>query len=74
VGPEHIYVPTSRGIFDLDPANGDIRRIFRGADRESGAARLLLAGDKLIAISDTAVTAYPIERAKTPKITSRNSQ
>jgi outer membrane protein assembly factor BamB len=74
VGPEHIYVPTSRGIFDLDPANGDIRRIFRGADRESGAARLLLAGDKLISISDTAVTAYPIERAKAPKITSRNSQ
>jgi outer membrane protein assembly factor BamB len=71
---DHIYVPTARGIFDIDPANGDIRRIFRGADRDSGAARLILAGDKLISISDTAVTAYTIERAKVPKITSRTSQ
>jgi outer membrane protein assembly factor BamB len=71
---DHIYVPTARGIFDIDPSNGDIRRIFRGADRDSGAARLILAGDKLIAISDTAVTAYTIERPKVPKITSRTPQ
>lgn len=69
--PEHLYVPTARGIFDIDPANGDIRRIFRGADRDSGAARLLVAGDKLIAISDTAVTAYSIQRTKPARLTSK---
>lgn len=68
---EHLYVPTSRGIFDIDPANGDIRRIFRGADRDSGAARLILAGDKLIAVSDTTVTAYPVKRTKPAQLTSK---
>ncbi|HKD37670.1 MAG TPA: PQQ-binding-like beta-propeller repeat protein, partial [Pirellulales bacterium] len=72
--PDHVYVPTSRGIFDLDPGNGDIRRVFRGADRESGSARLLLAGDKLISMSDTAVTAYPVQRAKPAKVSSQPSQ
>jgi outer membrane protein assembly factor BamB len=72
--PDHVYVPTSRGIFDLDPANGDIRRVFRGADRESGSSRLLLAGDKLISMSDTALTAYSVQRAKPTKVTSRPSK
>lgn len=56
--PEHIYLATSRGIFDIDPADGGVRRIFRGADRDSSGGRLLLAGDKLIVVSDGAVTAY----------------
>ncbi len=72
--PEHVYVPTSRGIFDLDPATGDIRRVFRGADRESGSSRLLLAGDELISISDSAVTAYQVQRAKPAKVTARPSK
>ena len=42
VCPHDVYVPTARGIYDIDPANGDIRRVFRGADREAGAGRLLL--------------------------------
>ncbi|HEV3418115.1 MAG TPA: PQQ-binding-like beta-propeller repeat protein [Pirellulales bacterium] len=74
VCPEHVFVPTARGIFDIDPANGDIRRVFRGADRESGLCRLLLAGDKLIAISDTAVTAYPIQREKATKLSSQTTK
>ena len=69
--PEHIYMPTARGIFDIDPRNGDIRRVFRGADRESNGGRLLVAGDKLISITDMAVTAYPIGSAKPPKIISQ---
>ena len=74
VCPDHIYVPTARGIFDLDPANGDIRQVFRGADRDSSGGKLLVAGDKLIYVSDTAVTAYPIQRAKPTKTTSRARQ
>ena len=61
--PRHIYVSSSRGIYDVDPASGDIRRIFRGADRDTGGGRLFLAGDKLISITDTAVTAYPVEQS-----------
>ncbi len=64
VCPGHIFVPTARGVFDLDPANGNTRGSFRGADRDSRTSRLILAGDKLIAISDMAVTAYKIERPK----------
>ena len=59
--PQHIYVSSSRGIYDVDPASGDIRQIFRGADRDTGGGRLFLAGDKLISITDTAVTAYPVQ-------------
>ena len=56
--PKHIFVPTERGIFDVDPATGDVQRMFRGADRDLGPCRLIVAGDKLIAIGDSAVTAY----------------
>ena len=73
VCPEHIFVPTARGIFDIDPANGDVRRMFRGADRESRPCQLVLAGDQLISISDSAATAYPIAHAKGAKDSTRNN-
>ncbi len=62
--PEHILMPTQRGIFDIDPASGDIRRVLRGADRKSPLRQVLLAGDKIIAISSAAITAYPLEHGK----------
>jgi outer membrane protein assembly factor BamB len=72
--PDHIYVPTARGIFDLDPKNGDVQRVFRGADRDSSGGKLILAGDKLIYVSDTAVTAYKVQRIKPAKINSQARQ
>jgi outer membrane protein assembly factor BamB len=69
---DHIYTATSRGVFDIDPANGNVRRIFRGADREASEGKLLVAGDKLICVSDTAVTAYPIQRVKPRNGTAQN--
>ena len=74
VCPDHIYVPTARGIFDLDPKNGDIQRVFRGADRNSSGGKLLLAGDKLIYVSDAAVTAYLVQRTKPAKLNSQARQ
>ena len=65
---------TARGIFDIDPTNGDIRRVLRGADHESRVCQLVLAGDKLIAIGDTTVTAYPIQRAKVVKLSRRPTE
>jgi outer membrane protein assembly factor BamB len=67
----HIYVASQRGIYDVDSANGDVLHIFRGADREATGGRLYvahLAGtgggspvDELICVTDSAVTAYPLE-------------
>jgi outer membrane protein assembly factor BamB len=71
--PKHIFVPTERGIFDVDPATGDVQRMFRGADRDLGACRLLLVGSKLIAVGDSAVTAYPIQRTAPGKISLRST-
>jgi hypothetical protein len=70
--PDHVYMAKCRGLFDIDPANGGVRRLFRGANRESSGGRLLLAGDKLICVSDTAVTAYPIRQVKPRNHTAQN--
>lgn len=69
--PKHVFVPTARGVFDIDPSDGDVRRIFHGADRAGGACQLILSGDKLVVVSDDAMTAYPIERATAGKISLR---
>ena len=67
VEENHIYVASERGIYDVDPSNGDVLHIFRGADKEASGGRLLVAhgstGDELICVTDTAVTAYPLERS-----------
>lgn len=60
---KHLYVLSSRGIFDIDTANGDTLRIFRGIDREGASGRLYMYGDKLICVTANAVTAYPVEPA-----------
>lgn len=62
----HIYVLTARGIYDVDARNGDILRIFRGANRDAAGGKLFLSGDKLVCVSDTAVTAYSIQRGAAP--------
>ena len=72
--PKHVFVPTDRGIFDIDPANGDVRRVFRGADRASSIGELLLAGNKCIAVSSSAITAYPIQPTDSPKIGLRTTK
>jgi outer membrane protein assembly factor BamB len=63
VEPGHIYVATQRGIYDIDPANGDVLQIYRGAETGSPGGRLLVAGDRLICVTDAAVTAYAVGRA-----------
>jgi len=60
VGPRDIFVASSRGIYDVDRASGDVKQIFRGADRDAAGGRLFVAGDKLICVTDMAVTAYPL--------------
>ena len=64
LGGERLYVFSGRGVFQLDTANGDpAGRPFRGADLESMGGALFRCGDRLVAVSNLAVTAYPLPPA-----------
>jgi outer membrane protein assembly factor BamB len=54
------YVLGMRGVYQVDTRTGDVTRIFRGSDRDAVGGALLVAGDKLITVSNTAITAYPL--------------
>lgn len=61
IGDDRLATFTSRGIFELSKQNGDVVRIFRGADMTSlGGASFVLDG-KYVTISNQAITAYPLE-------------
>jgi outer membrane protein assembly factor BamB len=51
---------TSRGIFELDPQSGRVRRIFRGDDTGSDGGDLYLSGRLLLAVTNRTISAYPI--------------
>ena len=59
VRPDGIWQLTSRGIFEVDPATGQIRRIFRGADPDGSGGDLYLTDRLVLAISNRTITAYP---------------
>ena len=58
---DRIFQFTPRGIYEIDKQNGDIVRLFRGADMDSLGGNLLLTPKALVAVSNLAITAYPIE-------------
>ena len=66
---DRLYVFSSRGVFELDAATGDpARPPFRGADLESLGGALWRCGDRLVSVSNLAVTAYPLSaRAQRPE-------
>lgn len=64
VTADRFYQFTSRGIFELDKANGDTMRLFRGSDLDSLGGMLLMAHGRLLSVSNLAVTAYGFEAAK----------
>lgn len=53
-----IWHLTPRGIFELDPQTGRVRRIVRGADTGAIGGDLLLTDRWLIAVSNRTITAY----------------
>jgi outer membrane protein assembly factor BamB len=63
VRADGLWQLTARGIFEIDPRSGDVRRIFRGKDLGSVGGDLLLAQDWLLAISNRTITAYPRPQA-----------
>jgi outer membrane protein assembly factor BamB len=60
VGAKAVLVFTSRGLFEISKETGDDRReVFRGADVGAAGGTILSAGNRLICVSNVAVTAYP---------------
>jgi len=58
-----IWQLTPRGIFEVDPRTGAVRRIFRGDDDGSSGGDLILAEGLLLAITNRAISAYPLGQA-----------
>jgi outer membrane protein assembly factor BamB len=50
---------TPRGIFEIDPQTGRVRRIFRGQDTGAEGGDLILTDRWLLAISNRTISAYP---------------
>jgi outer membrane protein assembly factor BamB len=59
----HLYVFGERGIHDIQTADGTAGPIFRGYDRDGAGGALWQTGDRLITVSSSAITAYPLEAA-----------
>ena len=66
VTQNRIYYFSARGIYEINKADGKVVRVFRGADLESLGGNLIVTPKALIAISNLAVTAYPLG-SETPK-------
>ena len=64
IGPliagHHMYVFGRRGVHDVGLDDGVSRGVFHGSDQTGGGAMLWRCGDKLITVSGTAITAYPL--------------
>ncbi len=59
IRPDGIWQLTSRGIYEIDPASGEVRRIFRGKDLGAAGGDLVLTDRWLLSISNRTITAYP---------------
>jgi len=59
VRPDGLWQLTPRGIYELDPKTGAVRRIFRGKDLGVAGGDLFLTEDWLIAVSNRTISAYP---------------
>jgi outer membrane protein assembly factor BamB len=71
VRPDGLWQLTSRGIYEIDPKSGDVRRIFRGKDLGSVGGDLLLTDGWLLAVSNRTISAYP-RRAPGNAVTARD--
>ncbi|SIN68234.1 Outer membrane protein assembly factor BamB, contains PQQ-like beta-propeller repeat [Singulisphaera sp. GP187] len=60
VRPGGLWQLTPRGIFEINPKTGEVRRIFRGDDTGSDGGDLYLNGPLLLAVTNRTISAYPI--------------
>ena len=66
LGAGHLYVFGQRGIHDITTGNGDTAPLFRGYDRDCFGGILWQTHDRLISVSNTAITAYPLGGGEQP--------
>ena len=66
VRPEGLWQLTARGIFEIDPKRGLVRRIFRGKDLGAVGGNLMLTDQWLLAISNRTISAYPRRSSGAP--------
>jgi outer membrane protein assembly factor BamB len=59
VRSDGLWQLTPRGVFEIDPKSGQVRRIFRGNDLGSTGGDLLLTNELLVAVSNRTISAYP---------------
>jgi tetratricopeptide (TPR) repeat protein len=59
VRPDGIWQLTSRGVFEIDPGSGSVRRIFRGDDLGAVGGDLYLTDRWLLSVSNRTISAYP---------------
>jgi outer membrane protein assembly factor BamB len=66
VRPDGLWQLTPRGIFEIDPKSGQVRRIFRGKDLGAVGGDLLLTDQWLLAVSNRTISAYPRRSSGAP--------
>ena len=71
VRQDGLWQLTPRGIYEIDPKTGAVRRIFRGKDLGVVGGDLFLTDDWLIAVSNRTISAYP-RRAAGSRVAARN--
>jgi len=67
VRADGIWQLTPRGVFELDPPSGRVRRVFRGQDPGASGGDLLLTDRWALAISNRTISAYPRGAAGTDR-------
>jgi outer membrane protein assembly factor BamB len=67
IAGDRAYVLTARGVFEINIDNGDVTHILRSVDQDSIGGALWLAGKRLVTVSNSAVTAYPLVQDENTK-------
>ncbi len=63
INGKSLFVFLGRGVYEINTTNGALVKIFRGSDKDSMGGSVWRAGQKLITVSNQAVTAYPLGAA-----------
>ena len=71
VRADGLWQLTPRGIFEIDPRSGAVRRIFRGKDLGASWGDLSLTDRWLLAVSNRTISAYP-RRAGATEVSNRS--
>jgi outer membrane protein assembly factor BamB len=62
----HLYIFGKRGVHDIATTTGDTAPLFRGYDRDTLGGFLWQTPDRLITVSNSAITAYPTDGGHQP--------